>query len=43
METLRIPQDDAHYNANIRGMAVLVPNLEACREDLREFIYDNEG
>ena len=43
METLRIPQDDAHYNANIRGMAVLVPNLEACREDLREFIYENEG
>ena len=43
METLRIPQDDAHYNANIRGMAVLVPDLEACREDLREFIYDNEG
>ena len=43
METLRIPQDDAHYNANIRGMAVLVPNLEMCREDLKEFIYDNEG
>ena len=43
METLRIPQDDAHYNANIRGMAVLVPDLEMCREDLREFIYDNEG
>ena len=43
MQTLRIPQDDAHYNASIRGMAVLVPNLEMCREDLREFIYDNEG
>ena len=43
MQTLRIPQDDAHYNANIRGMAVLVPNLEMCREDLKEFIYDNEG
>ena len=43
METFRIPQDDAHYNANIRGMAVLVPDLEMCREDLREFIYDNEG
>ena len=43
METLRIPQDDAHYNANIRGMAVLVPNLEMCREDLQEFIYDNKG
>lgn len=40
MQTFRIPQDDAHYNASIRGMAVLVPNLEMCREDLREFIYD---
>ena len=38
--TNRIPQDDAHYNANIRGMAVLVPDLEMCREDLKEFIYD---
>lgn len=40
METLRIPQDDAHRSASIRGMAVLVPDLEMCREDLREFIYD---
>ena len=40
IETFRIPQDDAHYNANIRGMAVLVPDLEMCREDLEEFIYD---
>lgn len=43
IETLRIPQDDAHRNASIRGMAVLVPNLEMCREDLQEFIYENEG
>ena len=40
IQTFRIPQDDAHYSANIRGMAVLVPNLEMCREDLKEFIYD---
>ena len=39
IETFRIPQDDAHYNANIRGMSVLVPDLEMCREDLEEFIY----
>ena len=39
MDTLRIPQNDAHYNANIRGMSVLVPDLEMCREDLQEFIY----
>ena len=43
IDTFRIPQDDAHYNANIRGMAVLVPNLEMCREDLKEFIYDSEN
>ena len=42
IETFRIPQDDAHYNANIRGMAVLVPDLEMCREDLQEFIYESE-
>ena len=40
IDNFRIPQDDAHYNANIRGMSVLVPNLEMCREDLKEFIYD---
>lgn len=43
IETLRIPQDDAHRNASIRGMAVLVPNLEMCREDLQEFIYENDN
>ena len=42
MDTLRIPQNDAHYNANIRGMAGLVPNLEMCREDLLEFIYETK-
>ena len=42
IDTLRIPQDDAHRNASIRGMAVLVPNLEMCREDLQEFIYESE-
>lgn len=42
IQTYRIPQDDAHYQASIRGMAVLVPDLEMCREDLQEFIYENE-
>lgn len=42
IQTYRIPQDDAHYQASIRGMAVLVPNLEKCREDLQEFIYSEE-
>lgn len=38
----RIPQDDAHYNASIRGMAVLVPDLKMCQEDLKDFIYSAE-
>ena len=42
IQTYRIPQDDAHYPASIRGMSVLVPNLEKCREDLQEFIYSTE-
>lgn len=41
IQTYRIPQDDAHYQASIRGMAVLVPDLEMCREDLQEFIYSD--
>ena len=43
IETLRIPQDDAHKGASIRGMSVLVPNLEKCREDLQEFIYESDN
>lgn len=43
IQTFRIPQDDAHYPASIRGMAVLVPNLEKCQEDLQEFIYSDEN
>lgn len=39
IETLRIPANDAHYSASIRGMAVLVPDLQMCREDLEAFIY----
>jgi LCP family protein required for cell wall assembly len=39
IQDLRIPQNDAHRQANVQGMAVLVPNLEMCREDLEEFIY----
>lgn len=42
IQNYRIPQDDAHYQASIRGMAVLVPDLEECREDLQEFIYSSE-
>lgn len=38
----RIPADDAHYSAMISGMAVLVPDLKMCQEDLQEFIYGEE-
>jgi anionic cell wall polymer biosynthesis LytR-Cps2A-Psr (LCP) family protein len=43
IDTFRIPQDDAHKGASIRGMSVLVPNLEKCREDLQEFIYESDN
>ena len=39
LQSMRIPQDDAHYGASIRGMSVLVPDLAMCREDLDGFIY----
>lgn len=38
----RIPADDAHYNAVISGMAVLIPDLKMCQEDLQEYIYGEE-
>ena len=42
IQSSRIPQDDAHYGAMINGMSVLVPNLQMCQEDLKEFIYGEE-
>jgi len=42
IQSARIPADDAHYTAMINGMSVLVPDLEMCQEDLREFIYGEE-
>lgn len=38
----RIPEDDAHYAATIRGMSVLVPDLKMCQEDLLAFASDGE-
>ena len=38
IQTYRIPEDDANYGAMIDGMSVLVPDLEACRSDLEQFI-----
>lgn len=40
--SVRIPEDDAHYAASIRGMSVLVPDLEKCQEDLKEFLHSEE-
>ena len=37
IKSTRIPQDDAHYPATIRGMSVLVPDLKMCQEDLMAF------
>ena len=39
IQSNRIPEDDAHYSAMINGMSCLVPDLEMCQEDLREYIY----
>lgn len=37
---LHIPGDDSYYNATIRGMMVLVPDLDACRQQLREALLE---
>ncbi len=39
--TSSVPAADAYYNANIREMAVLVPNLPACRAFLQELLSAN--
>lgn len=36
LESHRIPADDAYYGASIRGMSVLVPDLELNRQYLRD-------
>lgn len=36
LTSVHIPGDEDYYNATIRGMMVLVPDLEACREVLAE-------
>ena len=42
IRSARIPADDAHYGTFINGMSVLVPDLQMCQEDLREFIHGEE-
>ncbi len=37
--TGRVPADDAYYDATIRGMMVLVPDLPKCQSYLQDFIY----
>lgn len=39
LETHNIPEDASFQSANIRGMDVLVPNLDDCRRTLRSIIY----
>lgn len=36
IDTYTVPAKDAYYNARIRGMAVLVPDLERIRQYLEE-------
>ncbi|MGN0513250.1 MAG: LCP family protein [Lachnospiraceae bacterium] len=40
IETHNIPQEASYHSANIRGMSVLVPDLDDCRTKLSEFIYE---
>ncbi len=41
IQTYRIPADGTYSSQTIRGMMVLVPDLEACQTDLRKIIYGN--
>lgn len=41
IQTYRIPADGTYSNQTIRGMKVLVPDLAACRSDLKKIIYGN--
>lgn len=36
IDNVHIPGDGNYYNATIRGMSVLVPDLEACRQQLAD-------
>lgn len=38
INSLHIPEDDAFYYASIRGMSVVVPDMDACRATLAELL-----
>ena len=38
MQSYRLPVEGAYYNDNINGMAVLVPDMEANKNYLQEYI-----
>lgn len=42
IETHNIPADASYSAVNIRGMDVLVPDLDACRRMLQQIIYDDD-
>ena len=42
IKSYRIPVDDGYYNATIRGMMVLVPDLEKNREQLKTYLPYSE-
>ena len=39
IENHNIPEDASYRSASIRGMSVLVPDLDSCRRKLQEIIY----
>lgn len=40
IDQLRLPDDGDYQNKTVSGMAVLVPNLQACRDKLSAFIQE---
>lgn len=43
IDQMRIPIDDSYYQDRINKMAVLVPDIEANKEALHEFIFEYAG
>lgn len=42
VQNIYIPGDENYYSASIRGMSVLVPDLEACHEQLKDAIMKQD-
>lgn len=43
IEQLRIPVDNSYEPTYIDGMAVLVPDMETNRRELRDFLFEGDA